>query len=362
MRKTELNRNFFLYGCKSKQEFDLVRDDREQFNHTVWRNVSAMACVYFLVLFATTFSVEVVRVNWALYAALSMTMLTSVILLCTVARPGSRLLLPVVYVIAGMLLGFGIMVGTAFSPEYLAVTFHVLLIALPLVIVDRPYRMGLMEFLMTAVFVLVSARLKSGETRQLDIYNGVMFGALGQFVCYYMAYTRMQQFLTAWKIRTASRIDDLTTLNNRKAYEQDLQRLNASETEGVIYFAFDVNGLKSTNDTLGHVAGDALLCEAAECIRSCFQAYGGVYRIGGDEYAAVVTADERMLHTLIEQFHTAIARSRNRNSSELSISMGYAAGREYPEASIWELAKIADWRMYEEKQQYYSVPGHNRRH
>ncbi len=51
----------------------------------------------------------------------------------------------------------------------------------------------------------------------------------------------------------------------------------------------DINGLKCINDSLGHAAGDELICAAADCMKECFQNYGNVYRIGGDEFVIIMT-------------------------------------------------------------------------
>ena len=46
----------------------------------------------------------------------------------------------------------------------------------------------------------------------------------------------------------------------------------------------DLNGLKRTNDSLGHAAGDELIQNAGLIIDESFKDYGTSYRIGGDEF------------------------------------------------------------------------------
>ncbi|MCR5741555.1 MAG: diguanylate cyclase [Gammaproteobacteria bacterium] len=45
---------------------------------------------------------------------------------------------------------------------------------------------------------------------------------------------------------------------------------------------FDINGLKTENDTIGHEAGDELICGSAECMKNAFSRHGKIYRVGGD--------------------------------------------------------------------------------
>ncbi len=49
------------------------------------------------------------------------------------------------------------------------------------------------------------------------------------------------------------------------------------------YISLDLNGLKQANDSLGHSAGDELICAASNCMKFAFTSYGKIYRIGGDE-------------------------------------------------------------------------------
>ena len=55
---------------------------------------------------------------------------------------------------------------------------------------------------------------------------------------------------------------------------------------------FDLDGFKAYNDTFGHPAGDALLAPRRQAARRG-RAHGGAYRLGGDEFCAVLAIDAR---------------------------------------------------------------------
>lgn len=57
----------------------------------------------------------------------------------------------------------------------------------------------------------------------------------------------------------------------------------------------DVNGLKTVNDSCGHMAGDELIIGAAKCIQTSMGEYGKVYRVGGDEFYARTGKKRRTL-------------------------------------------------------------------
>lgn len=159
-----------------------------------------------------------------------------------------------------------------------------------------------------------------------------------------------------------STLDELTGLNNRRAYEDDLmQYTEAPAEDDFVYASIDVNGLKQVNDTLGHVAGDEIIRGAAYCLKQAFDNYGKVYRIGGDEFAAILLADDEKLKQILTELQEITDRWSGNIVSSLSLSVGYATKREFPEEFVRKLAEIADARMYQAKNAYYLERGIDRR-
>lgn len=356
------NINYLKYGCADKDDYFIVRGQRDQFNYRVWRNVSAIACCYFLILFLTTFSVDIVHPNAVVDAVMFVETLIATVLFRTKIKPGNRFLMPLVYITCFFLFIFGIMIGVFLSVEYLAVTYHVFLIALPLMISDCPYRMGILEMATTGFFVAACVVMKTGSTQSLDIYNAFFFAMLGQFVNYYMATTKIQQFLALHKIEVSSYTDDLTGMKNRKAYENNMASIGEKKLRpNMVYVAMDVNGLKNANDNLGHAAGDELLQGAADCIRRCFGSNGETYRIGGDEFVAIIYASDDECERIKADFQNVLSTWKGELVGGISIAAGYVTAEEFPEKSIVEISKIADQRMYDEKTRYYEMAGIDRR-
>ncbi|MBQ8923618.1 MAG: GGDEF domain-containing protein, partial [Lachnospiraceae bacterium] len=159
-----------------------------------------------------------------------------------------------------------------------------------------------------------------------------------------------------------STTDGLTGCLNRRAYEEALLTLpDKMSDENFVYVTADVNSLKNTNDTLGHLSGDELICGAAACLQDCFGDNGDIYRIGGDEFAALVYADENIFDKLIEKIYTLTDNWKGDSVENLTLSIGYASAREFPDAEINTLIKTADERMYKAKREYYQNKGVDRR-
>ncbi|MCI5857616.1 MAG: diguanylate cyclase [Agathobacter sp.] len=168
--------------------------------------------------------------------------------------------------------------------------------------------------------------------------------------------------LQAEKLSVDVYIDAMTGLYNRRAYEDDLHHNPDVPPEpDYVYVSLDLNGLKTTNDNLGHDAGDELLRGAAFCMRTCFGSYGKLYRIGGDEFVAMIFADHEKLQDILQDFTETTANWSGKLVKDLSLSCGCAEKSEFPDHTVTELAKIADTRMYEDKAAFYSRKGLDRR-
>ena len=92
------------------------------------------------------------------------------------------------------------------------------------------------------------------------------------------------------QIETLAMSDSLTGLDNRRSFFAGLRRQLARRGEpggAVALLLLDLRRLKSVNDTFGHGAGDAILREMAERLRSCLGPSDDAARLDGDEFAVI---------------------------------------------------------------------------
>jgi len=157
--------------------------------------------------------------------------------------------------------------------------------------------------------------------------------------------------------------DSLTGLLNRRAYERDIKAENESKSEKYefAFIGIDINGLKSVNDALGHDAGDEIVVATADCIKRCMSTYGQIYRIGGDEFAAILYVNKEKMEEIIEDFDQTILEWSGEIVESLSVSHGCSYSYEMKDNGIEGLIKIADRRMYAAKEAYYRNKGVDRR-
>ena len=146
--------------------------------------------------------------------------------------------------------------------------------------------------------------------------------------------------------------DSLTKLPNRIALTNDIQEhVKQQESITAALMIIDIDNFKYINDTLGHHFGDEFLIEIAKIFLNLSSQSIRVYRIGGDEFAFLVTASmpqiEMAAQEIMNCFHKPIYMDKIKIHTTLS--MGIAV---YPFAgkTVQQLLKNADIAMYEAKQ------------
>lgn len=152
--------------------------------------------------------------------------------------------------------------------------------------------------------------------------------------------------------------DTLTGLPNRSAFARALESAlaTAQESQGLMAVLFvDCDHFKAINDTLGHAAGDAVLCAVAQRLRQQVPEGNPVARLGGDEFAIILSPlqhSEQARH-LVDALHSAMLAPvllENGTPVRASVSVGVAV---YPEhgATAAALLGHADGAMYHLKRQ-----------
>lgn len=158
-----------------------------------------------------------------------------------------------------------------------------------------------------------------------------------------------------------STTDELTRLYNRRSYDEDISIYDKENMpDDLVFVMADVNGLKQTNDTLGHEAGDELICGVSSVLLAIFGKYGKVYRTGGDEFAAIIRYDGDLAE-LRNKLKKKSDEWSGKIVKNMYLSVGFAKHTDNPNGKVPELEKLADVMMYKEKDAYYREKGTDRR-
>ena len=150
-------------------------------------------------------------------------------------------------------------------------------------------------------------------------------------------------------VRRESVTDALTGLGNRRKLLTDLQKsLDAGGApDGTAFAIFDLDGFKAYNDSYGHGAGDLLLNRLGRNLAATVRPFGTAYRLGGDEFCIIVSADEDVK---LESILAGASVALSVEGEGFSISCSRGAVRIPHEArEPTQTLRLADRRMYAEK-------------
>ena len=216
-----------------------------------------------------------------------------------------------------------------------------------------------------ALLVFVAVGILLQEIFGSEIRTAYISLAIGLSLMF-IHYSEFSQLEADNRIREQMKqisLDPLTGISNRHAYIEHLQRLIDAETlpDDLVVYSIDINGLKKTNDTLGHAAGDELICGAADCITTIFDKHGETYRTGGDEFIVIANIETNQIYSLVSQLNKLGASWKGKESKSISFSVGAAARKNNPELKPEKLVILADQKMYKAKNEYYQETGFERR-
>jgi diguanylate cyclase (GGDEF)-like protein len=216
---------------------------------------------------------------------------------------------------------------------------------------DRLMKVNLIAAAMIFVSIFVDIAAFYFATEQTDVVGRValfVYVMLMAYVNIGSAIRRISEGKKAEFYRQMAESDVMTGMKNRSAFEK--WEAEKPEIKDIAIVTFDLNNLKYHNDNMGHAAGDRYIVDAAGLIRQCFGSYAQCYRIGGDEFCAVVKKSQSEIERCIENLRNAEwVYNRTSTDVDMKIACGYAfyqAG----DRSAEDIRSRADSRMYYNKE------------
>jgi diguanylate cyclase (GGDEF)-like protein len=216
----------------------------------------------------------------------------------------------------------------------------------------------------TAVFLLKQQGEMTGALKvysdQLNFFNDALIALMEEMAANISFaldnYAREEQRLRAEEalqrhvesLRYLSTHDSMTGLYNRAYFETELERLGKGRHFPVSVIVADIDGLKGANDLHGHMAGDALIREAARGLSCSVRADDIVARIGGDEFAVLLPEADA---ATAEQVLSRIAAFKGGGEASCPVSLSLSLGMATAQCgeTLAEALKSADRIMYRNK-------------
>lgn len=154
------------------------------------------------------------------------------------------------------------------------------------------------------------------------------------------------------ELQIAARTDDLTGLPNRRAFEEQFAREVARATRTRRPFALllaDIDRFKELNDSHGHLAGDAALCELGRVLPAELRSNDVPARVGGDEFAVLLPElGVQEARDIGSRLVGAVTERMRAAGAPLSLSFGVAAFGSDGH-TLDDLTRAADQALYAAK-------------
>lgn len=122
------------------------------------------------------------------------------------------------------------------------------------------------------------AKFSAKDTKQLEFLITSLLHPLRNALMYYQA------LITALK-------DPLTGVNNRASFESTLKRevdIANRHSTPLALMVIDIDHFKEINDTHGHLVGDCVLRDVANCASKCIRSTDIIFRYGGEEFVVLL--------------------------------------------------------------------------
>jgi diguanylate cyclase (GGDEF)-like protein len=340
-------KNACFYAGVDQLSYSRIKPKIQRANRTMVMVLSSIASILIAIMWASTFHTESVRMNRIVYAVGFFMSLTVFVLSLTAAKKASWVITFLIYASYSIYYLYGIFIGAVTDPDGKTVTYMVMLVFMPTLFCDRPLRMAFSTIVYDYIFIILCLENKTGLVRSVDVIDAVIFCILGIASGTTISFMKVKSYVNEQMLQEIGRVDRLTKLNNRNAYEIDLYRISkrCHHMLGCVYI--DVNGLHEVNNTKGHEAGDQMLKTIANSIKEIFGEENS-YRVGGDEFIIFAPdIDGTSLELMVKDLKKEVE-----DVNKFHIAVGCES---HPLLRLFidDLVKSAEIEMMKDKNQFY---------
>ena len=132
------------------------------------------------------------------------------------------------------------------------------------------------------------------------------------------------------KVAQIAKVDDLTQLPNRRAFDmsvQDALKQYNKNNQSFCVFIFDIDEFKRINDHFGHMRGDQVLIQIGRLAKEHLGEAALIARWGGDEFAGILPESLSNAQKQLEEFAQSLSKLTDISEMDITISVGVSAVR-----------------------------------
>jgi diguanylate cyclase (GGDEF)-like protein len=187
--------------------------------------------------------------------------------------------------------------------------------------------------------------LLSGLVHSLELAGYELAVSALVLIVVRLALTVLENIQMAEGSKREALTDALTGLGNRRKLMLDVESALSDDGTTVLVL-FDLDGFKGYNDSFGHPAGDSLLARLGRALENSVSPVGSAYRLGGDEFCALMRVPTAALPASIEAAVSALSE----HGQGFAVAPSYGSIVIPTEATDVSAAfQLADQRLYSQK-------------
>lgn len=343
-----------LYGGLEREDYNRIRKDIAEYNRGCLEVTNVLTlCLMIGSVIASTLSFSSDDSMTIMCTGYFFVDLVMLIASRSALKRDRSMIPPFVRTCIMVIYSYAVMT-TIINPDNQATTMMVCLAIIPVAFAMRPIQSIILTVAVAIGFDFLTVRIKEPVNWEPDLWNSVVFGAVGIVAGIESAVVKYRSLSLARKNRMLFENDLLTGVRNRNSYEEHCDAILEEASENVICIFADVNGLHELNNREGHAAGDRMLKAVAGEMAKAFGC-DHTYRFGGDEFVSLVFDAP-----LDETKERAAAVQKKLEKMGYFVSYGMAerpAGKINSDKMLMEAEK----KMREAKAAFYSTPEHSRR-
>ena len=202
-------RKLIVTGGLEPAEYKEIVSDIDRNN----RNLSMVFAIFALLLTGSLIGISYLHPQFESSRRIYMTgAIASMILWLTawLGRFKSIFIYIAVYTAETFFMAYSVLLEVIHRPNQPAVTFMVMLVLLPMIFIDKPYRTITIQYAWTIIFIAGSIWKKSKDIYTIDIVHALIFSGLAAFACVYLTQSKFNNFLMEEQLHIMSTKDQLT--------------------------------------------------------------------------------------------------------------------------------------------------------
>lgn len=183
------------------------------------------------------------------------------------------------------------------------------------------------------------------ETSGVIVFAFLIFFILLGINVYRSSITKISRMAESETYRKLAFIDFQTNVFNRTAYFNFVENYNEDPKKYCIIL-FDLNNLKKINDNYGHLYGDKVIKAFSDCAMDAFGKIGNIYRIGGDEFLALIKEPVMIrVQDACHRFENSVL-AQKKIQFQFTVAYGYTEFTAAKPEDFYLAQKTADTKMY----------------